>query len=160
MKQKSEKNNVRKTGEKASKLGRLIGHDSGKNLRGVGVGKWGRTSLLLIGIILISIILLIIVVSALTDDERISLQFELNSLSGNLTDSGYGWLINQSINYTDTENQVSAWGYVSGLGSGGVDFDYNSTKSYGIVINNNFVNYNDYLKKKRIDELRGVLIIK
>ena len=58
-----------------------------------------KKQVVLIGLLLISIILLIIVVSALTDDERAGLQNELNSLQENLTDSGYSWLVNYSVNY-------------------------------------------------------------
>ena len=58
------------------------------------VGKSTSRKLLLIGIILISIISLIFLVSALTDDKRASLQYELNSLTANLSNSEYGFLVN------------------------------------------------------------------
>ena len=99
MKNKKEnkmKGEMKKEERKASKMGRGLCLDSGKNLEGVWNGKRGKTSLLLIVIILISIIILIIVVSALIDDERASLQNELNSLQENLSDSGYSWLVNQN----------------------------------------------------------------
>jgi len=55
--------------------------------------------ILLIGLSLILIISLAIIISALTDDERASLQSELDSLENELSNNGYNWLINQSIDY-------------------------------------------------------------
>ena len=53
--------------------------------------------LLLIGIILISIISLIFLVSALTSDERQSLNDELNNLTDYLTNNNYGWLTDYNL---------------------------------------------------------------
>lgn len=56
--------------------------------------KGGMSRILIISIIAFALLLGIILISALTTDERIALQNELNILEGNLSDSGYNWLMN------------------------------------------------------------------
>ena len=53
--------------------------------------------ILIAGILLM--LSLAILVKALTDNERSSLQNELSQLENNLTNNGYNWLINYSIDY-------------------------------------------------------------
>ncbi|MEK6936109.1 MAG: hypothetical protein AABW67_04930 [Nanoarchaeota archaeon] len=65
-----------------------------KNMNKKAVGKSTSRKLLLIGIILISIISFVFLVSALTSDERQSLQSELDNLTADLNSNGYSWLIN------------------------------------------------------------------
>ena len=65
--------------------------------------KRGNRNLLLIGSLLISLIGFMILVSALTDDERQSLQSELDSLSAELGGEGLGWLVNYNISYLNVE---------------------------------------------------------
>ena len=57
----------------------------------------------LTGVILISIISLIYLATALTDDERSSLESELFGLENELTSQGYDWLINYSVSYPKIE---------------------------------------------------------
>jgi hypothetical protein len=59
--------------------------------------------LLVIGILLVSLIGFIFIVSALSDNEISNLQQELSSLEQNLTNSGYGWLIDYNISYPSVE---------------------------------------------------------
>jgi hypothetical protein len=53
----------------------------------------------ILGIVLISLIGLIALAVADTTPSREDLQNELNNLSANLSNSGYDWLINYSVNY-------------------------------------------------------------
>ena len=64
-----------------------------------GARKEMSKNLLLIGILLISLIGFIFLAAALTDDEKIALQNELSELESGLTNNGYDWLINYSVNY-------------------------------------------------------------
>ena len=62
------------------------------------VGKSTSRKLLLIGIILISIISFVFLISALTSDERQSLNDELDNLTAELSNQGYSWLVNNNLN--------------------------------------------------------------
>src|SRR4030042_5139379 len=68
----------------------------GRNKKG---GNKRGSKLMLIGIGLILLAGLIVIVSALTDADKARLQNELNSLEANLTNSGFDWLVNYSIDY-------------------------------------------------------------
>lgn len=51
------------------------------------------------GVVLLGILSLVILVSALTDNEKASLQSELNNLTFELNNSDYSWLVNYNLTY-------------------------------------------------------------
>ncbi|MEK6936022.1 MAG: hypothetical protein AABW67_04480 [Nanoarchaeota archaeon] len=133
------------------------------------IGKSASRKLLLIGIILISIISLVFLVSALTSENRTSLQSEFDSLTADLNNNGYSWLTDYSINYPSVEvyreggnesiakfENVSSEGwykiYLTNLSENETQdvFDLKSGKYEKI-------SYEIYLKKIRIDEIRKEL---
>lgn len=66
-----------------------------------------RNKILIAIALIISLVSITFLVMALTDDEKATLQNELASLEQNLSDSGYSWLINQSVDYSSI-NESSA----------------------------------------------------
>ncbi|MEK6935403.1 MAG: hypothetical protein AABW67_01310 [Nanoarchaeota archaeon] len=51
-----------------------------------------------VGLVLIVLMSLVFLVSALTSDERQSLNDELNNLTDYLTNNNYGWLTDNNLN--------------------------------------------------------------
>jgi hypothetical protein len=74
----------------------------------------GRHKLILISFGLALLISLAVIVSALTDNEKASLQQELSSLENNLSSQGCSWLINYSVSspsvgvYREGDNRLLA----------------------------------------------------
>jgi len=129
-----------------------------------------RNKILLIGIVLFFIISLIFLVSALTDDEKVSLQAELDNLTSYLNDNNYGWLVDYNLSYSSIEvyrensDEVIAvfenileenWYkiYLTNLGEN-ESYSTFDLRSVGDIEK---INYDILQKKMRIDEIRKEL---
>ena len=125
------------------------------------------------GVILLIISSLAVLVKALTDDETQTLQDELNNLTQYLNDNNYGWLTDYNVSYPFIEvyefnqarliatfPQISSEGlykiFLTNLSS---EENY-SQDVFDLRVKNGVlekIDYEIYLKKKRIDEIREKL---
>ena len=124
------------------------------------------------GVILLIISSLAVLVKALTDDETQTLQDELNNLTQYLNDNNYGWLTDYNVSYpyievyefNKTEKiaefpQISEGLYKVFLTNLSEEENY-SQDVFDLCVKNGVlekIDYEIYLKKKRIDEIREKL---
>ncbi|MEK6936107.1 MAG: hypothetical protein AABW67_04920 [Nanoarchaeota archaeon] len=120
----------------------------------------------LISIIAISLITLAV---ALTDEDRASLQSELDNLSSQLSDSGYSWLTDYSINYPSVEvyreggnESIANFESISNEGWYKIyltNLSENETQDVFDLKSGKYekISYEIIQKKIRIDEIRKIL---
>ena len=124
------------------------------------------------GVILLIISSLAVLVKALTDNETLTLQDELNNLTQYLNDNNYGWLTDYNVSYPYIEvyeynssrlitsfPPISEGLYKIFLTNLSEEQNY-SQDVFDLRVKNGVlekIDYEIYLKKKRIDEIREKL---